>query len=229
METVIIVIIILCILIGIIKAIFEWVKEFMQEHLYLGIAIIAVIACLIFTDRDIALRVAIGFIAVWLVWKGFLKVLNLIQKMRENQLWRWMDRHCSMLGKTSAKRILDGGTQIKIPDTFKRYVYSNGRSCQYVVASFLDFKQKALESKVKNAIYGELSNAGMLDDADVLGCISSAFNGATRTKDLSVICSESIDLLIKEGNLDRPIPGEKILHCVGATVGTNFESEELSI
>lgn len=229
METILIVIIILCILFGIIKAILGWLKEFIEEHLYLAISAIAVIACLIFTDGAIALRVAVGFIAVRLLWKVFLGIISLIQKMREGRLWRWMNRHCSMLGKTSASKLLEGGAQIAIPDTFKRYVYSNGRSCQYVVAAFLDSKQQELESEVKDAIYDELSSAGMLDDADVLSSISSEFNGATRTKDLSVICSESIERLIRAGDVDRPIPGEKILHCVGVTVGTNFESEELSI
>lgn len=226
-----VIIVIICV--GIFSTILGWIKDLivgnLKKHWYRIIAVIAIIACLIFADVSTAFRVATGFIAVWLVWKAFLKVLNRIQKMRENRLWKWMNKNCSMLGKTSANKILEGSTQIKIPDAFKRYIYSEGKNCFNIVTSFLDFKQRTLEPKVKNAIYDEMRSAGMLGDADVLNCITSKFNRATRTKDLSVMCSESIDLLIKEGNLDRPIKGEKVLHCVGVDFGTNFESEEISI
>lgn len=229
-------IVVIIIALIIIIAIFNWLKDFVRDHWYITISVVAVIVCLIFADGITALWVAGGFVVVRLIWIGILKIREfnrkrreLIQKKHKEQFLNWMNANCLMLGKTSVDMIIDGNAKIKIPGVFLRYTYPEGTNCRDLVSNFLNSRQAELESIITNAIYDELHSAGMMDDADIQAKIISEYDRATRTRGLSVMCSKSIDNLLSRKLLDRPVKGENTLHCVGVIGGTSFRSKEITV
>lgn len=153
-----------------------------------------------------------------------------VQKEHQDQFLTWLMQNCQTLGSIPEEEVFSQSFRVSVPEKFKQYSYPDAVTYRGIFLAFLQYCNKMTQEKVENQVYFELSSAGMMSESDLEHSVIAKCGRFTHSKALHDFCSAATEKLICQSKIDRPIKDhQEMLHCIGATSGSNFESEELSI
>jgi hypothetical protein len=202
------------------------------HHMYLISSAVIVLICLVAGGWSLAVLVALLCFGIRLIFVGLKammsKLRTQLQIIHLEKFEAWLDDNAAQLGQISVQTMLDNSSKSSIvPSRFMRYSYPSGNSTGVIVENFLKKSQVALESHIRNSLYEEVHNAGMISEKVVKEVLFRRYVQSTRYESLETIYTRAATALETGHKLDRPTRDKEVLHCVGVSSGTNFVSEEL--
>lgn len=221
----IVIIMIILFLLGLLKAALESVFDFIKQHKYPVGSAVAILLCWHNGGLPSAIWAAVLCLIIWIIIVRIHVTRIRLQKAHLEQFNKWLERNATQLGQTSVQAML----QNTVPERFIRCSYPEGNSKAIIVENFIKNCQISLNSHMKESLYEEVCRSGMIDEQEVQKVLSRQYEKATRYRSLMDAYAEAVAALEAEHKLDRPTDDKKILHCVGASSGSQFDSEELNI
>lgn len=226
-------IIIIALVLFIIKDLLSQIFQFLWEHIIPILAVVAFLAILAWGGWDVVITLLIFGLVIFGVSKLISALYRTIQvrlqKSHRDQLKEWLAANATRLSQVSTDDMLTPGKQVSLPEHFIHYSYPPAEPCRLIVENFLWECDRKLQNKIPEALYQIVRNAGMIEEREVEGRLAWEYGAYTRCRSIQDMCTTATRSLESAHKLDRPTDDKKVLHCVGVSGGTNFDSEELEI
>lgn len=223
----------ICIVIGLINWLLKSIVDFIKENAYFILSIIAIAISFFLQGPAFAGALTIGLIVLRILFgilRSIVRKIDIwLRDLHYQRLWNWLEKHCVELGVTSVDAVVNGVGNAKLPSKFQEYSYPQESTYKSIVSAFLTDCQDKLYQVIKVKLFDQVQEAGMIDKGIVVEDISAVYDRITRCQKMPELCEKVIQELEQEKKIDRPTPEKNVLHCVGATSGNNFDSEELEL
>lgn len=201
------------------KTVLEYCFDFCRKHVICTAVLIVIFICLICGWNNAAALIGITSILLRVI-----TVRN--QASNRKQFIAWLNKNATKLGEISAEAMLESGI---VPEQFQEFSYPTDSSAHTIVQEFLNERQRKLELRFQDALYEEIHAAGMTEPESLQATLFPRYERATRLSSLAVVFSKAVTTLEIMGKIDHPIQNSDVLHCIGVTSGSQFDSIEADI